>query len=145
MSKRLYILMRSDLPSMTTGRAMAQSSHAANAFIKKYGKRKDVIAWQKETSQGFGTAIVLAASLQQIKDICLNLSEPHEFVVDPEYGVRINEELFELIDQGKILNTKTIINEDGSVVIFKKEITCAYVFGSKDDLDPILGHLNLHP
>lgn len=145
MSKRLYILMRNDLPSMTTGRAMAQASHAANAFIQRYGKRKDVLAWQKETKQGFGTAIVLSASLPQMKEICFNLSEPYEFVVDPEYGVKINTELLELINPKKILSKNTIVSDDGSVVIFKEEITCAYIFGDKDGLAPILGHLKLHP
>lgn len=143
---RLYILMRNDLPSsMTSGRAMAQASHASNAFIHKYGRLKSVNKWQNETKQGFGTAIVLAATLPQMKEICFNLNEPHEFILDPEYGVKIDTELLKLIDPAMIVPSKTIINEDGSVIIFKKEITCAYIFGCKDNLFPILGHLQLHP
>ena len=142
---RLYILMRNDLPSMTTGRAMAQASHAANAFIGKYGNRKDVKAWQKETKQSFGTAIVLAASLTDIKNALYNLSEPHDFVVDPEYGVKTNTEILDLIDRSKILDEMTVFPGDGSVVIFREAITCAYVFGTKENLGPILGHLKLHP
>lgn len=129
---------------MSPGRAMAQASHASNAFIHRFGKRKDVVAWQKETKQGFGTAIVLSATLSQIKEVCFNLSDPHEFVIDPEYGIKINVELLELIDPRKILSENTIVGDE-SVVIFKKEITCAYIFGDKDDLAPILGHLKLHP
>lgn len=142
---RLYILMRNDLPSMTTGRAMAQASHAANAFIGKFGHRKDVKAWQKETKQSFGTAIVLAASLTDIKNALYNLSEPHDFVVDPEYGVKTNTEILDLIDRSKILDEMSVFPGDGVAIIFKKEITCAYVFGTKENLDPILGRFELHP
>jgi hypothetical protein len=142
---RLYILMRNDLPSMTTGRAMAQASHAANAFIGSYGHRKDVKAWQKETKQNFGTAIVLAASLNEMKLALVGLSEPNDFVIDPEYGVKTNIEMLNLIDPSRILGKMTIINEDGSAVIFKSEVTCAYVFGTKEALDPILGQFRLHP
>lgn len=130
---------------MTTGRAMAQASHAANAFIAKYGKLKSVKAWQNETTQGFGTAIVLAASLNEIREIVLNISEPHELVLDPEYGIRTSKEILEVINPKLILDDMTIINDDGSVVIFKSEVTCGYVFGSKDALAPVLGHLKLHP
>lgn len=137
--------MRNDLPSMTTGRAMAQASHAANAFIARFGHRKDVKAWQKQTKQGFGTAIVLATNLPAIKAALFNLSEPHEMVVDPEYGVKTNLEMLELIERTNIQWEKTIINLDGSVIIFKKEITCAYVFGDKEALAPILGEFPLHP
>ena len=35
----LYILMRQDLPSMNAGKAMAQASHASNAFIYEALKR----------------------------------------------------------------------------------------------------------
>lgn len=137
--------MRNDLPSMTTGRAMAQASHAANAFVFGFGDRKDVKAWQKETKQGFGTAIVLSASMLEIQTIFLNLSEPHDYVTDPEYGIKVNTEILELVDLNRIQDGKTIYNDDRSVIIFKEEITCAYIFGDKDGLAPILGHLKLHP
>ena len=130
---------------MSPGRAMAQASHASNAFIAKYGHRKDVKKWQKETTQGFGTAIVLSASYQNIRDIFYNLAEPHDFVVDPEYGVKTNIEILSLIDVSKIIESLTVFSDDGSAVIFKKEVTCAYVFGTKECLAPILGHLKLHP
>ena len=69
----LYILMRNDMDSMTTGRAMAQASHASNAFVDAYTKRpleddisddeivlRDAFAgWANATPQGCGTAIVI--------------------------------------------------------------------------------------
>lgn len=144
---RLYILMRNDLQSMNPGRAMAQASHASNAFIHKYGKRADVKKWQKETSQGFGTAIVLAASIGDIHDLISRLphSIPACMVVDPEYGVKTTREILSMINYKKIMLEKTVFNEDGSVVIFRSETTCAYAFGTREKLAPFLGHLSLHP
>lgn len=130
---------------MSPGRAMAQASHAANAFIGKFGYRRDVRRWQKETKQYFGTTIVLAASLSEIKKALFNLHEPHDLVVDPEYGVKTNTEILALIDHNKILSKMTLENNDMSAVIFKKEITCAYVFGTQENLSLILGHFKLHP
>ena len=64
----LYILMRNDMDSMNPGKAMAQASHAANAFVAndiwEMEQMPDGIVdlknqWQNETTQGFGTVIVL--------------------------------------------------------------------------------------
>ena len=60
----LYILMRNDLVSLNAGKAMAQASHASNAFInnaQKHFSHKEklkgplqlaVEQWQNETEQG---------------------------------------------------------------------------------------------
>jgi hypothetical protein len=134
---------------MSPGRAMAQASHASNAFIHHYGNQIAVKKWQRETKQGFGTAIVLAASLPEIMAIVNDDNTlPNYFsdcVVDPEYGIKTTNEILELIDGTNIQPAKTITNDDGSVVIFVSCVTCAYVFGTKEELDPILGHLKLHP
>lgn len=150
---RLYILMRNDLDSMSVGRAAAQASHASNAFIHKYGKRTDVQNWQKQTSQGFGTAIVLSAKLDQINDVLLNIKRgvlltkqhPYDVVEDPDYGMKTTRELFNLLDTRKY--TRYVLSDTTSeptVTFFRSEITCAYVFGTKQELSPILGHLNLY-
>ena len=34
----LYILMRTDMDSLNPGKAMAQASHASNAFVYRWGK-----------------------------------------------------------------------------------------------------------
>lgn len=146
---RLYILMRNDLSSMSSGRAMAQASHASNSFIENYGHREEVQKWQKQTNQGFGTAIVLAASKHDIKDIGHKLKMKKfifKEVIDPEYGIKVDIEAFNLIDTQRIQPLKTIFTEDLlSAIVFKTELTCAYTFGTKEELNPYLGHLQLHP
>lgn len=141
--------MRTDLSSMTTGRAMAQASHASNAFIKQHGHVRDVIEWQNQTCQGFGTAIVLAASLHEIREVfkCeYKHSNILSYVADPEYSIKVTSEVYNLIDTKKIIPRLSIFNEeDKTFTIFRPEVTCAYIFGTKEELDPILGHLKLHP
>ena len=146
MDKRLYILMRNDLPSMTTGRAMAQASHAANAFIKRFGKDKSVQAWQRETKQGFGTAIVLAANIDQIKEVLLKSSEfkIKEAVNDPDYVTSVSSEIIPYISTEHRGMFEPI--DDAKSYLFHRDVTtCAYIFGSREELSPILGHLKLHP
>jgi hypothetical protein len=147
--------MRNDLPSMSTGRAMAQASHASNAFISdtKHLRFLSIKKWQKQTPNGFGTAIVLEVDLPTIHSVFKSIQKHignngseicYNEVIDPEYGVKTTLELYQLFDRKLIQTGKTIFNGN-DVIFFKKEVTCAYVFGTKEELDPILGHLKLHP
>jgi peptidyl-tRNA hydrolase len=136
----LYIIMRTDLPSMNPGKAMAQASHASNAFIHKYGNMEGFVKdWQKQTPQGFGTVIVLGATQAQLIEI-----ESVELVYDPTYPYSVSAEIFPLINPETI--TAIPINKpDGSYILCRSEITCGYVFGTRENLKDIIGHLPLHP
>jgi hypothetical protein len=139
---RLYILMRNDLPSMGPGRAAAQASHAANAFIHEWGSRRDVTEWTCQTKQGFGTAIVLSANKDQITKILRSRVIPQGWVIDPDYVVSISVELRPYL--------KGVINEISAtdptkLLIHRSEKTCAYVFGTKEQLEHLVGELPLYP
>jgi len=138
--------MRNDLPSMNVGRSTAQASHASNAFIHSYGKRKDVKEWQNSTSQGFGTAIVLSVSTQTIQSIFDQFCDrfPLSWVTDPEYGMVVTREIYELLKK-EFKVKEPIIKDDGSIVFFRSVNTCAYIFGKKRELGDILGLLPLFP
>lgn len=145
----LYILMRTDLPSMGAGRAAAQASHASNAFIHKFGEREDVVEWSHQTPQGFGTAIVLSASHVEIAEIlneCNDLGiDTIEKVVDPDYVIPISSEIVPFLDpdNGGIIVEQSATDPNKSF-IHRSEVTCAYVFGDKEKLAPILGKLSLY-
>lgn len=147
----LYILMRHDLKSMGPGRAAAQASHAANAFIHKYGKRKDVQEWQKQTKQGFGTAIVLSVDREKLADLIKSAKDSKlvtDFVIDPEYTMTISSEVLDLIDVSLIdvqQSRYITIEGPGQYLLFRKEKTCGYVFGDRERLKPLLGELPLYP
>ena len=104
----LYILMRTDLPSLNPGKAMAQSGHACNAFIncvsglnkKQLGDLAlEVKMWAETTTQGFGTVLVLGATKQDIHMIKTRWKDKlYNFVVDPTYPYIVNSEIKDLID-----------------------------------------------
>lgn len=144
----LYILMRNDMESMNAGKAMAQASHASSAFEKTissdrarlcHGKMEDdeleimrpIIGmadqWKTETSQGFGTVLVLAVNETQMRtavDIGKSLGFVAEVIHDPTYPI-----------------------QDGEVTHYLPIDTCAYIFGSKGDpvLEAVVGRFPLHP
>ena len=139
----LYILMRSDLASMNAGKAMAQASHASNAFAfeaeylyKSVGSKspvKDQLAvslyntWRYETKQGFGTVLVLGVNEVQMRtavDIAEKIGYVSGIVHDPTYPLM-----------------------DGDFCHFLPLDTCGYIFGDKNDplLGAIVGNFPLHP
>lgn len=149
----LYILMRNDLSSMKAGRVAAQASHAANAFIHKHGGFIDRVGeWQKQTPQGFGTAIVLSASHDEITDA---LGRAHkagitcsDAVKDPDYAMPFPTELRMYLDSDWFdngdLKIETIPGDNKKVILHRPVITCYYIFGDKDALKPFIGHFPLY-
>ncbi len=138
--------MRNDLPSMNPGRAMAQASHASNAFIHRHGKKKEVIEWQKQTTQGFGTAIVLSVNLMELENLITH-TEISEEILDPDYAIQVPGEILPFLSETATPNNYWItFSEDGRKSFFhRKEITCAYIFGEASALKGILGNFPLHP
>ena len=120
----LYILMRTDLASMNPGKAVAQGAHAANLFMHHTPHTPAYKAWIAE-GHGFGTTICLGVTEKQMRAavrMASRLDFPADIVHDHTYPLR-----------------------DGDTLHLIPLDTCAYVFGTKDDLAPILGHLSLHP
>jgi len=137
--------MRNDMKSMSTGRAMAQASHASNAFIHKYGKLQSVKEWQNETSQGFGTAIVLSVSHQEMIDTMKKVGDiPSCFVFDPDYCSKIDSELVGFLNTSLVV-IDNIIDLNGQYTISRREVTCAYVFGESELLKEFVGNYPLFP
>jgi len=137
---RLYILMRTDLPSMGAGRAAAQASHASNAFVHKFGKHQEVKNWQNQTTQGFGTAIVLGTDKVTIDKLFhlspLKLWVMKDEVHDPDYVILINREIESLLRKQYNKHSQfwfDLPKPDGLVPLHRVEMTCAYVFGAVDD------------
>lgn len=106
---RLYLLVRSDLPSMNAGKAIAQGSHAANhaLFNLKKSRNQQFKKWLKEwenqanidgACQGFGTCISLMCNEEELNGVLdLNRANgmPAGFVIDTTYPYQFqNQRLF---------------------------------------------------
>ena len=126
----MYVLIRTDLASMTSGRACAQACHAANYCVEKVKVYNQSLydEWAGETWQFFGTTIVLGGTWDVLMGVALALGKADRFrsrfnwgiVHDPEYSV-----------------------QDGDVVHLIPLDTCIWVFGRKNDLAPYLEELPL--
>jgi peptidyl-tRNA hydrolase len=125
----LYILMRNELDSMNSGKAMAQASHASNAFVKKANDENvDILEWEFSTSQGFGTVLVLEGKMSDIEDT-INVFKRLDYVAD-------------------VIHDPTYPIVDGSVVHHIPLNTCGYVYieDKYTDLNGVmfLSKYNLH-
>jgi hypothetical protein len=148
MNPILYILMRDDLTSLNSGKAMAQAAHAGNAVDAHFELEMQITSassnpadrakasalstafynWKQQTSQGFGTTIVLGGSMAKIKTD-IEWLKRNDFLADV-----IHDPSYPLVD--------------GSVVHLIPLDTCAYVF-APDKNDPylrmVLNSYGLHP
>jgi hypothetical protein len=139
---------------MSHGRAAAQASHASNAFIHKFGRTTraggpnvEIEAWQKETLQGFGTAIILTANNEQIDKVIKQAGAanfPCDTVIDPDYVIPISSEILPFLSQDGFFHVTPSPSDPFKYLLHRSEMTCAYVFGDKEKLKDIVGHLPLY-
>ena len=133
----LYVIVRTDLPSMNPGKAMAQVAHATtqlaeqvynsnNFAIKEFYKK-----WLEQGTGTFGTTIVLACDSEY--DLCCavnnnyNLSDLKGLVEDPTYPIKIDNEIAQLLNYNKVVKTDT------PEIYTKNERTCGFVLMGKDN------------
>ena len=122
---RLYILMRTDLVSMNPGKAVAQGAHAANQFVEEHQTNDFYKRWAASTPGGFGTTITLGVDAKQMYTavhVARALNLLSGVVHDPTYPLI-----------------------DGDVLHLLPLDTCAYIFGEKDAVQPVVGNFNLMP
>lgn len=155
----LYILMRTDMPSMNPGKAMAQASHATSAFLNDMechkknagGRFAEVLRaleiWQAETRQGFGTVLVLGCTGRELDVVVGQSGDTYlaNYVIDPTYPMIVPNDVAELIPSGEATVAEDFEMENHSLLYVVKK-TCGYAFVSDKTLVPsIITNLKLHP
>jgi hypothetical protein len=136
MSHALYIVMRNDLPSLNPGKLAAQAAHVANVAAKR-GNRKVLRAWERQTTQGFGTTIVLAAPLKFIES-----SMRSTMVWDPTYPCEIPFEVGVHLAATSQRKNIYLDRPRRRAFYLRKEIVGAWTLG---DRPAILDGLELYP
>jgi len=142
--------MRNDLPSLNAGKAMAQAAHAANSLTAEWGHTNGVQEWTNKENQ-FGTTIVLSVTKADIEHALRRAQMrdgvvPHGPVWDQTYPFITTTEIAALVPK-RILTAPSIVKEDNKVIMFRRELTCAYIFvldGSSDQKE-LVGGYPLHP
>lgn len=153
----VYVLVRTDLPSLNPGKAMSQVHHAGVQMMSCGGDHelvKNYIA--QGMSQGadhFNTTLVLGDSLDGINDRIMVARSRGDgvalcnTVIDPSYPYWVESlEIANLIPQDE--STKIIKTmPHGHVLMVRKEVTCAWFLGDRNDprFRSIFEGLDLHP
>jgi len=148
----LYVCVRTELPSMTPGKAQAHSAHAANAFVYenliRVGEPDQLSTiWMAQTDQGFGTQINLKAAWEDVIAafrLAVDRNITAGIITDPTYPYEVDSEILPLINQS-IHTADPAYRGDDRWVCFRSEQTAAYFFGLRSQLEPILGRWPLHP
>ena len=131
MSNKLYILIRNDLHSMNTGKAIAQASHCVSQFMTKFPK--EAKEWCKE-ADGFGTTVVMEGKIENIQEF-MNKHIIHDGysygdIIDPTYPFKLQEEIIPFLVEG--LNDIQVVdyNTDpyGMVKATRKEYTASWFY-----------------
>jgi peptidyl-tRNA hydrolase len=145
----LYVLARTDLQSMNSGKLAAQTCHAGSAFAKQMESSEDTlyIEWRNQTSQGFGTVLVLGVTEQQMQTankIAKQLGFVADIVTDPTYPAHLDKEA---VDVDSPRWTLPCVPAGDKMVTFRNETTCGFIFGDKNNpiLGAIVGNFRLHP
>lgn len=137
----LYILMPLDIPSMNPGKAMAQASHASNAFV--YGNRRVIrnfgsehnpeygFAWS-DSDSGFHPSV--NSAVQDAVDVWEECT-PQGFGTTIVLGVPEGTSLEHIVDEAReegfiadVVIDPTYPIRDGRLTHIAEAITCAYVF-----------------
>jgi len=152
----VYVLLRTDLPSMNPGKAAAQVHHAGVQMMAKHGKRKLVQDYVADgVEQGavyFNTTLVLGATLTDIIQRGQAAGAAGDDVVvfntvtDPSYPFFVeNSEVADLIPESVARAIKQM--PDGRILMVREEVTCAWFVGDRNDVRfrCLFDGLDLHP
>ena len=153
----VYVLARTDLPSMNPGKMAAQVHHAGVQMMVKHELhilvQEYVVQGCAQGADSFNTTIVLGATHQQLWECVdqargkLKSDVVYDVVTDPSYPFFVeNTEIANLIpqtDTTKIIKTM----DDGPVLMVRPEVTVAWFLGDRnnDNFRNIFLGLRLHP
>lgn len=152
----VYVLVRTDLPSLNSGKGMAQVHHAGVQLVSKYGAQqlvRDYITQGiQQGADNFNTTLVLGATLDDIIRCAQEAENAGDDVVvfntvtDPSYPFLVqNGEVADLIPETVAQAVKQM--PDGKILMVRSEVTCAWFLGDRNSarFRVLFDGLDLHP
>ena len=134
-----YIIMRNDLDSLNSGKAMAQACHCGTQFVSYLHQK-----FPKKIDEYFGydgiiTTIVLEGNMEQITALhnlyLENIKQDPYYsddILDETYPFNFSAELLPYIDTKKFNN---ITIKDNIVYATREEITCSWYFIKEENIE----------
>ena len=129
----VYVLVRTDLPSLSPAKAMAQTHHAATQMMSKHSNHPFVKGYIeygiKQGADHFNTTLIMAATLPQLIDIHSNMLTLDlccfDIVTDPTYPFVVDSEISNLLIETDTMK-KVKVLDNGDVLWTRNEVTCAW-------------------
>ena len=153
-----YLLVRTDLESLGRGKGYAHSMHAGNhmtwqTVVKPLlaNQKPDelVMAWH-QSAEGFGTTAAIGTrdqvdinTLQAVVEAAKSLGHEAGIVEDPTYPYEVSTEIYHLLPES--LHTAPADRIASGFRCYRREISCAWVFGEKEELKVLLSRFGLVP
>lgn len=139
MSSVFYIIMRNDLDSLNSGKAMAQTCHAGTQFVsylhQKFPKKID----EYFGYDGIMTTIVLEGNKEQITALhnlyLENIKQDPYYsddIIDNTYPFSFSTELLPYIDTTKF---SEITIKDNIAHTTREELTCSWYFIKEENVE----------
>lgn len=143
---KLYVFVRNDLPSLNTGKAMAQVAHCVSQFMDFDLEGSE--EWCKE-AEGFGTTIVMEGSKRDIDRLMENVEYCGCYnslgkIVDPTYPFKLQKEIIPYLkEDANIVYNKETMDKYGMVDATRKAHTASWVFvNNEKDLEWLREEIN---
>lgn len=153
----VYVLARTDLPSMNSGKLAAQVHHAGVQMMAIHSLhilvQEYVNLGLEQGADHFNTTIVLGATGPQITGIMdaalgkLKSEIAYGRVIDPSYPFFVESmEIANLIPQDDAIKIIKVM-ENGKVLMVRPELTCAWFLIDRNNASSrsLFDGLNLHP
>lgn len=155
----VYVLVRTDIPSMNPGKAMAQVHHAGVQMMALHNQHqlvKDYIEQGVNAgAMGFNTTITLAATKPQIEETMnrldllmgANFNVIGQRVIDPSYPFLVDREVWEwMIHIVPGVADLTHNANNGMMLVTRSELTCAWFLGDRNipEFKNLFDGLELH-
>ena len=155
----VYVLVRTDIPSMNPGKAMAQVHHAGVQMMALHNQHQLVKDYIEQGTNGgavgFNTTIILAANESQIEATMnrLHLLTSAHFnfignrVIDPSYPFLVDREVWGWMHH-IVPGIADITHDcnDGMMLVTRSELTCAWFLGDRNipEFKNLFDGLDLH-
>lgn len=154
----VYLMVRTDLPSLGVGKGFAHAMHAGNHLTWQLAVKPlleggkipaDVSEWHAQGG-GFGTTLSIGGSdqmdkgrMHQVINTMKTMGHPCGIVLDTSYPYHVDNEIVKLIDpKAHALPPQ---QSGAGWCCFREEETAAWVLGRKSELEVILRQFSLTP
>jgi hypothetical protein len=153
-----YLMMRTDLPSLGRGKALAHAHHAGchltwtlvvEPLLAGEKPAEHIMEWHR-SGGGFGVCAAIGGPgempldvLSKVVHAAKRFGHHSGLVIDHEYPMFVDEETMTILDRNVLTTEPKRVR--GGWIITRRETTGGWILGDKQDQETILKRFDLVP